>query len=235
MIYGYIRVSSKTQEDNNSRTSQLVQIMDKAKTIVEQDFIYKEPTLNENKRGKIIEVFDHDNTIVQEVISGGIHHLKRPEFMKIYNRIQSGDSLIVAKIDRLAQNQQSLLEIIADLRARNIAIYFLDLPMDLNKKDANGRYDYMAEMMLQMIGSIAQMEKERIRERREEGIRLALERQRTTGKKIFGRPKTYQQNCLDHAIYLLKEHSYSEVVRLTGISKSTIIREVRRLRLEEEK
>ena len=40
MIYGYIRVSSKTQEDNNSRQAQLEQILARAKTIPDQQYIY---------------------------------------------------------------------------------------------------------------------------------------------------------------------------------------------------
>ena len=234
MIYGYIRVSSKTQEDNGSRQTQLQQIIARAKIFPDQEYVYNEPTITKDEKGRDIEVYDEDNTIVHEIISGNTEHTKRPELMKIYNRMESGDILLISKIDRLARNQKELLSIVDNLRSRNIGLIFLDLGLDLNQKDANGRYNYVSEMMLQMMGSIAQMERDRIYERMEEGRRVAMERQRVTGKKIFGRPKTYDQDRLNYAVELLHNHSYSEVVKKTGISKSTIIREVRRLRALEE-
>ena len=43
-----------------------------------------------------------------------------------------------------------------------------------------------------------------------------------------GRPKKYSKRQLEHAIDLLEDHSYTQVEALTGISKSTLIRAVRK-------
>lgn len=40
-----------------------------------------------------------------------------------------------------------------------------------------------------------------------------------------GRPKKYSPEKMQHALELLETHSYAQVERLTGISKSTLIRE----------
>ena len=49
-----------------------------------------------------------------------------------------------------------------------------------------------------------------------------------------GRPKKYSKDKLDKAIALLDEMSYKEVEKLTSISKSTLIREVRKRKAEKE-
>ena len=45
-----------------------------------------------------------------------------------------------------------------------------------------------------------------------------------------GRPRKWDDEQMDHAMDLLKGHSYSQVVKLTGISKSSLIREMNRRR-----
>ena len=51
---------------------------------------------------------------------------------------------------------------------------------------------------------------------------------------LSARHLTYEEEQLEHAIDLLKKHSYTEVVKMTKISKSTLIREVRRRKVEEQ-
>ena len=43
-----------------------------------------------------------------------------------------------------------------------------------------------------------------------------------------GRPKKYSSAQIDHAIDLLSDHSYTQVVDMTGISRATLAREKRR-------
>ena len=44
-----------------------------------------------------------------------------------------------------------------------------------------------------------------------------------------GRPKRYTQEQIDYTMSLLENHSYSEVERMTQISRSTLVREYRRI------
>ena len=47
-----------------------------------------------------------------------------------------------------------------------------------------------------------------------------------------GRPQKYTGEQLRHAMNLLKDHSYTQVANMTGISKSTLIREKKKIRME---
>jgi len=62
-------------------------------------------------------------------------------------------------------------------------------------------------------------------ERTQEGKEIAKQKEGFTE----GRPPKYNKDQVDHALELLKDHSYKEVERLTGISKSTLIRAKRKI------
>ena len=73
--------------------------------------------------------------------------------------------------------------------------------------------------------AFAEFERDMIVERTSEGKAIAKANAEAQGKRFYeGRPKKYSSNQIDHAMKLLEEHSYAEVSRMTGISKSTLIR-----------
>ena len=56
---------------------------------------------------------------------------------------------------------------------------------------------------------------------------------RSNGKRVDGRPKKYKPDQMRHALELLEDNSYSEVEKMTGISKSTLIRAARALKMQQ--
>lgn len=73
--------------------------------------------------------------------------------------------------------------------------------------------------------AFAEFERDMIVERTQEGKIIARETARAKGKTFKeGRPKKHKRDQLNHAMELLGDHSYTQVVELTGISKSTLIR-----------
>ena len=70
--------------------------------------------------------------------------------------------------------------------------------------------------------SFSQFERDMIVSRTQEGKAIA---KATNPDFREGRPPKYDQDQMDHAMMLLEDHSYSQVVKLTGISRSTLVRE----------
>lgn len=141
---------------------------------------------------------------------------ERPEFKRLLDKLQSGDTLITAKLDRFARSTIDALTIIQELFDRGVRINVLN--MGIVEDTTNGR------LMLTIFSAFAQFERDMIVERTQEG--KAIARQKDGFKE--GRPKSYTEKQLNHAIELLNTNSYNEVAAITGISKSTLIREVRR-------
>ncbi|WP_218745603.1 recombinase family protein, partial [Vibrio parahaemolyticus] len=116
------------------------------------------------------------NRVVSETISGSVKAMDRPEFKRLVDRLEEGDSLIVLKLDRLGRDAidiQQTVQMFVDMGVRLIC---LDLPVS-DLSSAEGR------LMLQMFGAFAEFERNRIRERTTQG----LERAKAEGKKL-GRP-----------------------------------------------
>ncbi|WP_427137595.1 recombinase family protein [Psychrobacillus psychrodurans] len=145
----------------------------------------------------------------------------RPELNKLLEKLQDGDMLIVTKLDRLARNTKEGIELVEKLFAKNIKVRVLNIGLLENTS--------MGRFFLQTLLAVAEMERNTIIERTQEG--KAIARQNVDYRE--GRKKVYTKKQLDHAIGLLETNSYNQVADLTGISKSTLIREVKKRRVVE--
>jgi DNA invertase Pin-like site-specific DNA recombinase len=187
MIYGYARVSSKGQLDNNSLEQQEKEILSK---------------------------FDNAK-IYKEQYTGTTTH--RPIFDEIVNQLKENDTLVVCKLDRLARNTVEGIEIVQRLFDRDVSVHVLNVGLLENTT--------MGKFFLTTLLAVAEMERNTIIERTQNGKAIAKTKE---GFKE-GRPKSYTDKQMDHALSLLSinggNKSYSEVTEITGISKSTLIRE----------
>ena len=139
--------------------------------------------------------------------------MERPEFDRLNMLLQDGDTLIVTKLDRFARTVGQASELITNLIDRGITVNVLNLGILDNSS--------ISVLMRNILLSFAQFERDMIVQRTQEGRAIA----RTKEGYREGRPKKYTGAQLRHAMELLKDHSYTQVARMTGISKSTLIRE----------
>ncbi len=136
----------------------------------------------------------------------------RPELDKLLNELKSGDILIVTKLDRVARSATQGIELIQSLLDRGVAIHVLNMGL----MDSTPTGKLIRNVML----AFAEFERDMIVERTSEG--KALARQRADYKE--GRPRKYTDAQLNYAMKALEEQSYSEVAKITGISKSSLVR-----------
>ena len=87
----------------------------------------------------------------------------------------------------------------------------------------------MGKLMITVMLAFAEYERDIIVERTQTGKAVA----RANGKRVDGRPKKFKPEQIAHALEMLEDgRSYTEVEKLTGISKSTLIRAVRKKKME---
>ncbi|NFG25224.1 recombinase family protein [Clostridium botulinum] len=142
--------------------------------------------------------------------------VERPLFQKVVEELQEGDTLVVTKLDRLARNTVEGIEIVQLLFEKNVSVHVLNVGLLENTS--------MGKFFLTTLLAVAEMERNTILERTQAGKEIA----RTKEGYKEGRPKRYTPEQLDHAISLLKNNSYTQVEKMTQISKSTLTREVRK-------
>jgi len=142
--------------------------------------------------------------------------MERPELDKLLAKLQKDDTLIITKLDRFARSVSQASDLITKLIDKGITINVLTLGILSNSS--------MSQLMQNILLAFAKFERDMIVERTSEG--KAIARQKDNYRE--GRLPIYKKKQLEHALELLKDHSYKEITELTGISKSTLIRAKRK-------
>ena len=147
--------------------------------------------------------------------------MERPEWDKLRAQLRRGDVLIVTRLDRLARSVSQASGLITDMIDEGITIHVLNLGVLSN--------DSVNTLLRNVLLSFAQFERDMIVQRTQEGKAVA----RATDPNFReGRPPKFDTEQLDHAMELLENHSYAQTAKLTGISKSTLIRERKRRKIQ---
>jgi DNA invertase Pin-like site-specific DNA recombinase len=137
----------------------------------------------------------------------------RPQLTALTETLKPGDILMVTKLDRLMRSLSKGIDLINNLIERNITIISIDDNITFDNAPMN-------KAMRQIILVFAELERDLIRQRTQEGKSLA----KTKPGFTEGRPKKFTQHQIQEAVNLLKTHSYKEVEAKTQISKSTLQR-----------
>lgn len=148
----------------------------------------------------------------------------RPEFNKLLKKLKSGDILIVTKLDRFARSMTQGSELVTDLINKGIKVNILNIGIMDNTPSS--------KLIRNIFFSFAEFERDMIVERTQEGKAIA----KTKEGFREGRPQKYNNKKLDNALSMLTvnggTYSYNEVAEITDISKSTLIRAMRKRKAE---
>lgn len=162
--------------------------------------------------------------IFQEKISG--KNTNRPEFKRMLDYVREGDEVYVTSLDRLGRNYEDIKDTVSLLKEKKVSLSILDAQF-LNFNTGNTLLDTaMFDMFLSLLSYIAENEREKIKERQKQGIRIAKEKGR-----FKGRPSEYSldsKNPQTRLVYqtivekLEQGLSITQIVRDTGVSRPTI-------------
>ena len=189
MKYGYARVSTRGQKSNGNSL--------------------------DDQRAKLLA--EGCEEIVVEQYSGA--KVARPLFSELIKKLDKGDTLVVAKLDRLARNVREGSKTIQELLDRGVKVHVLNI--GLLENSTIGRF------IVNTLLAVAELEREMIMERVQAGKEIAKHR---PGYRD-GRPRISSKQT-NHALQLIESGlSYTKVSELTGISRSTLLRRMRERRL----
>jgi putative DNA-invertase from lambdoid prophage Rac len=99
-----------------------------------------------------------DDVIVEEGVSGSVPVAERPAAGLLFAKLTKGDVVIAPKLDRLFRSALDALQVVAELKARRVALHLLDLGGDIS---GNG----LSKLFLTIAAAFAEAERDRIRER----------------------------------------------------------------------
>ena len=190
MIYGYVRVSSTTQNVER-QTEEMARLE-----------IPNENVFIDKQSGK---------------------DFNRENYQILRAKIKKGDLLIIKSIDRLGRNYKMILdEWYYITKVVECDVFVIDMPLlDTRSTPQNLVGRFIADIVLQILSFVAETERENIKSRQAEGIRIAKEK-----GVHMGRPKLVLPDNFDYVLqlYLAKEITCNNAAKMANMPISTFFK-----------
>ena len=156
--------------------------------------------------------------IAKEKISG--ISKQKQQLDKLLSQIATGDTLVVTRMDRLGRNTVQLLQLVEQLRDRNI--HFVILNLGIDTRTPTGKF------FLTVMAAFSELDREMIIEKQRSGIKLAKQK-----GKYRGRVKKYTEKHqgMNHAMELRKttDKTVKEICAITGVSQAAFYRKLKEM------
>lgn len=139
----------------------------------------------------------------------------RPELKTMLEFVRKGDVVIVESISRFARNTKDLLELVEQLTAKGVEF--------ISQKEAIDTSTPTGKFMLTIFGAVAELEREYMLQRQREGIAIAKEQGKYTGRKPVEHPnfsRVVEQ-------WQVGKFSAKEAGKQLGMSRATFYRKLR--------
>ncbi|PXF32630.1 resolvase [Pokkaliibacter plantistimulans] len=182
-------------------------------------FVYaRVSTADQNTDNQVQEVIAagynvHPKRIMKEHISGSVAALERPQFVRLLDRMEPGDILIVTKLDRLGRNAMDVRATIERLAEDGIHVHCLALGgADLTSP--------AGRMTMMVMNAVAEFERDLLIERTQAG----LARARAEGKRLGRPPALSEEDRVKVIDRLAAGVSVAQVARDFGTTRQSIMR-----------
>lgn len=148
----------------------------------------------------------------EDTLSGSTQATARPGFAAMLGKMRDGETLIVAKLDRLGRDAMDVMGTVRMLGERSIRVIVHSLG-GIDLTSATGK------LLVTMLAAVAEMERDLLIERTRAGIARA----RSEGK-VIGRPrKTTPQQRHEMVAKLASGATVSAIARAYGVSRATVL------------
>lgn len=155
--------------------------------------------------------------IFKEKVSGS--KAERKELNRMLEQMRSGDELVIWKLDRLGRSLPHLVSLVRELNDRGIGLKSLNDPIDTTS--SQGR------LVFNLFASLAEFEREVIRERTMAGLKSARARGRTGGRKPGLSEDAEKTAIAAEVLYKERSLSITEICSKLNISKPTLYKYLR--------
>ena len=175
-------------------------------------------TTDQNTQNQIIEIkmagfAVEKHRLVEENISGSVAAKQRPGFIRLVDRLEKGDVLVLTKLDRLGRNAMDVRTTVEQLASSGIRVHCLALGgVDLTSP--------AGKMTMQVIAAVAEFERDLLIERTQSGIVRA----KAAGKRFGRRPSLNAENRAVVLTRLNAGDSVASVAREFKTTRQTIMR-----------
>lgn len=140
-------------------------------------------------------VDDPERAIYTDKLSG--KNFNRPGLQALMHALRAGDTLYIHSLDRLGRNKEDIKNLLSELKAKKVLVRVLDLPttmMQVSDDATKATMDMINNLLIEVLGYVAEMERKNIRKRQKEGIAVAKEKGVKFGRKQIPWPDTWDKD-----------------------------------------
>lgn len=165
-----------------------------------------------------------DEVISDEGISGVTTRLsERHQGKRLFDILRKGDTLVVRWIDRLGRNYEDVTENIRQFIRRGVTVKTVINNMTFDGAPKDPMQMAVRDALIGFMAAMAQAQAEATKEAQRAGI--AHKRQEGAPGVYMGRKPSYSRKEYDAVISMLgNDTSVSEIARLTGLTRQTVLR-----------
>lgn len=197
MIFGYVRVSSKEQNEER-------QI--RALKQYESSLEYKNIFIDKESGKDFI----------------------RTNYQEMKKTLRAGDTLIIKELDRLGRNKQMIKEELNYFKENKIRIKILNIPTTLMElpKENEWVFDMINNILVEVLGAIAEEERNKIRSRQAEGIAIAKAQGKYKGRPLAPLPEEFPKLYKQWKDKKINATQFTKLLSLK--SRSTLYKYIKR-------
>lgn len=189
-------------------------------------------SVDQNEERQLIEMervgVPRDNVFIDKQ-SG--KNFERPNYKRLVRKLREGDLLYILSIDRLGRNYEEIQNQWRVLtKEKGIDIVVIDMPLLDTRQGKDLMGTFIADLVLQILSFVAQSEREKIRERQEQGIAAAKARGVRFGRPEKVLPENFPKMVKD---WEKKRLPLVDLLRECDMSEATFYRKLRELRLSQ--
>ena len=195
-------------------------VTDKEDLIMAKTFAYIRVSTreqNENRQLDSLQGLNIDEIIVEK--ASGKNFVGREKYQEMKSKLRAGDLIVVKSIDRFGRNYSQICKEWESLVNMGVDIQVLDMPILNTRNNQNGLTGRLiTDIVLKLLGYVAERERENIKTRQAEGIASAKSRGVKFGRPLLDVPKDFIRAYELYQNGLIK---VKDVMSMCNIAKST--------------
>ena len=195
-------------------------VTDKEDLIMAKTFAYIRVSTreqNENRQLDSLQGLNIDEIIVEK--ASGKNFVGREKYQEMKSKLRAGDLIVVKSIDRFGRNYSQICKEWESITNMGVDIQVLDMPILNTRNNQNGLTGRLiTDIVLKLLGYVAERERENIKTRQAEGIASAKSRGVKFGRPLLDVPKDFIRAYELYQNGLIK---VKDVMSMCNIAKST--------------
>jgi len=152
--------------------------------------------------------------------------MEREGFQNMLKAMRSGDTLYIKSIDRLGRNKQQIKYYLEYFKKEGIRLKIIDLPTTMQDVPAGQEWviDMINNIIIEVYTSIAQQERETIKQRQKEGIEVAKTKGKHLGRPVMELPKEWDKLYKEWVAGKITAVKFMDTI---GMKKATFYKKVK--------